>query len=110
LQTYYIHSFSLKKGVYIMEHSFSSLLEAYRRLWNNRSLTTEKLNEQESESLLYETIAKELRDEMTHPRTRQLPEIKFYYAINRIMNSDLSEQEKLSLIHIHINVMEQIKE
>jgi hypothetical protein len=91
-----------------MEHSFSVLLEAYRSLWKNRSLTTEKLNEQESRSLLYETIAKELRDEMSHPRTRQSPEIKFYYAIKRIINSNLSEQEKLSLIHIHINVMEQL--
>ncbi|SFA46039.1 hypothetical protein SAMN05192569_10111 [Parageobacillus thermantarcticus] len=93
-----------------MECSFSTLLEAYRHLWTNRSLTKKKLNEQESQSLLYETIEKELRDEMTHPRARQLPETKFYYAINRIMNSDLSEQEKLSLIHIHVNVMEQIKE
>jgi hypothetical protein len=93
-----------------MEHSFSALLEAYRSLWKNRSLTTEKLNEQESQLLLYETIAKELRDEMSHPRTRQSPEIKFYYAIKRIINSNLSEHEKLSLIHIHISVMEKIKE
>ena len=34
-----------------MEHSFSVLLEAYRSLWKNRSLTTEKLNEKESQSL-----------------------------------------------------------
>ncbi|BDG36483.1 hypothetical protein [Saccharococcus caldoxylosilyticus] len=93
-----------------MEYSFSSLIETYRRLWMNRSLTTETLNEQESKTLLYETIAKELRDEMTHPRTRQSAEVKFYYAVKRIMNSDLSDHEKLSLIHIYINVMEQLKQ
>jgi hypothetical protein len=93
-----------------MEYSFSSLIETYRRLWMNRSLTTETLNEQESKTLLYETIAKELRDEMTHPRTRQSAEVKFYYAVKRIMNSDLPDHEKLSLIHIYINVMEQLKQ
>ncbi|NUK32100.1 hypothetical protein HT574_19180 [Parageobacillus sp. VR-IP] len=93
-----------------MEHSFSSLLETYRHLWMNRSLTTEALNEQESKTLLYETIGKELRDEMTHPRTRQSAEVKFYYAVKRIMNSDLSDHEKLSLIHIYINVMEQLRQ
>ncbi|EZP75840.1 hypothetical protein H839_11224 [Parageobacillus genomosp. 1] len=93
-----------------MEHSFSSLLETYRRLWMNRSLTTETLNEQESKTLLYETIAKELRDEMTHPRTRQSTEVKFFYAVKRIMNSDLSDHEKLSLVHIYIDVMDQLKQ
>jgi hypothetical protein len=93
-----------------MEHSFSSLLETYRRLWMNRSLTTETLNEQESKTLLYETIAKELRDEMTHPRTRQSAEVKFYYAVKRIMNSDLSDHEKLSLIRLYMNVMEQLSQ
>jgi hypothetical protein len=93
-----------------MEHSFSLLLETYRRLWMNRSLTTETLNDQESKTLLYETIAKELRDEMTHPRTRQSPEVKFYYAVKRIMHSDLSDHEKLSLVHIYIDVMEQLKQ
>jgi hypothetical protein len=91
-------------------NTFVQLFESYRSLWSNRSfIKDEELTEEYCKSLLYEAIEKELRDEMTHPRTRQSPEIKFFYAIKRIINSNLSEQEKLSLIHIYISVMEQIK-
>lgn len=92
-------------------NTFVQLFEAYRSLWSNRSfIKGEKLTEECCKSLLYEAIEKELRDEMTHPRTRQSAEAKFYYAVKRIMNSDLSEHEKLSLVDIYIEVMEQLKQ
>lgn len=92
-------------------NTFVQLFESYRSLWSNRSfIKDEELTEGYCKSLLYEAIEKELRDEMTHPRTRQSPEVKFYYAVKRIMHSDLSDHEKLSLVHIYIDVMEQLKQ
>ncbi len=89
--------------------TFVQLFEAYRTLWSNRSLTKEEeLTEESCKALLYEAIEKELRDEMTHPRVRQSPEVKFHYAVKRVMASSLTETEKLALIELHLDVMERI--
>jgi hypothetical protein len=89
--------------------SFVELLNAYRQLWSNRSLANDQnLNDESSQQLLLETIEKELRDEMTHPRVRQSPEVKFYIALKRIMLSSLSDHEKLELIKLHLEVMNKI--
>lgn len=89
--------------------TFIQLFEAYRSLWSNRSLIKdEELTEESCNSLLYEAIEKELRDEMTHPRVRQAPEVKFHYAVKRIMASSLTDAEKLALIELHLDVMEYI--
>lgn len=92
-----------------MNHSFSVLLDAYRRLWPNRSLAAGPLDEQESQTLLYETIRQELRDEWTHPRVRQSPEVKFYYAVKRVAASDLPNDVKIALIQAYLTVMEQLQ-
>ncbi|MGZ0086061.1 hypothetical protein ACWNXI_11025 [Caldibacillus thermoamylovorans] len=91
-----------------MNHPFSVLLDGYRRLWPNRSLTTETLDEQKSKALLYETIQQELRDEWTHPRVRQTPEVKFYYAVKRVIASDLPNDMKIALIQAYLTAMEQL--
>lgn len=89
--------------------TFVQLFEAYRSLWSNRSLAKdEELTEETCKALLYEAIEKELRDEMTHPRVRQAPEVKFHYAVKRIMAAPLTETEKLALIERHLEVMEHI--
>jgi len=89
--------------------SFVELLNAYRQLWSNRSLGNDQnLDEESSHQLLLETIEKELRDEMTHPRVRQSPEVKFYIALQRIMLSSLNDHEKLGLIKLHLEVMNKI--
>lgn len=92
-----------------MNHSFPVLLDAYRRLWPNRSITAETLDEQNSKALLYETIRQELRDEWTHPRVRQTPEVKFHYAVKRIATSGLPDRLKLELLDIYLAVMEQLR-
>ncbi|WP_044748117.1 hypothetical protein [Bacillus alveayuensis] len=94
-----------------MNQSFVKLLNAYRQLWSNRSLANDQyLDNESSKQLLLETIEKELRDEMTHPRVRQSPEVKFYIALKRIMLSSLSEREKLELIQLHLEVMNKISD
>ncbi|WP_445612538.1 hypothetical protein [Geobacillus sp. YF-1] len=92
-----------------MNHPFSVLLDGYRRLWPNRSLTTETLDEQRSKALLYETIRQELLDEWTHPRLRQTPEVKFYYAVKRVTASDLPDDIKIALIQAYLTAMEQLR-
>ncbi|MEB3752454.1 hypothetical protein [Geobacillus icigianus] len=92
-----------------MNHPFSVLLDGYRHLWPNRSLTTETLDEQKSKALLYETIRQELRDEWTHPRVRQTPEVKFYYAVKRVTASDLPDDMKIALIQTYLTAMEQLR-
>lgn len=96
-----------QRGVFVL--TFMQLFEAYRSLWSNRALAKEEaLTEETCKALLYEAIEKELRDEMTHPRVRQAPEVKFHYAVKRIMAAPLAEAEKLDLIDLHLEVMNHI--
>ncbi|WP_243290746.1 hypothetical protein [Bacillus sp. FJAT-47783] len=78
------------------------LLESYRKLWSNRTLRVEE----SAEKTLIKAIQMEMLDEMTHPRLRKKPEHKFISALDRILQADLSESEKLQLIQVHKNVIE----
>jgi hypothetical protein len=98
------NEFCKKVGGYGMKNP-DRLLEAYKALWNNRSLShsarpvTERLEE---------AIRVELKDELTHPRTRKSPWAKYFLAIKRISESPLKETEKLGLIHQFNLVMDQL--
>lgn len=93
----------LSKGEIHMNNM--NLYEAYLRTWNNRN---QESNKQPSKNKLKEAVLIELHDEMTHPRTRKAKETKFYYAVNRILNSTLNEEEKIALIQFYLKVMEEI--
>jgi hypothetical protein len=81
------------------------LLESYKELWSNRSLSHPSRPEYQ---LLEEAIRIELKDELTHPRTRKSPSEKYFLAIKRICGSPLKETEKLELIQQFNFVMDQL--
>ncbi|NRD80440.1 hypothetical protein HPT25_24260 [Bacillus sp. BRMEA1] len=81
------------------------LLEEYRKIWNNRLLVH---HNQSSEEILLEAIKRELLDENSHPRVRKNRYEKYYTAVKRIMNTHISPEAKLELIHFHIDIMEQL--
>ncbi|QQZ11119.1 hypothetical protein [Heyndrickxia vini] len=83
----------------------SKLLENYLSIWNNRSY---HFNTHTAKEKLKELIIIELQDEQTHPRTRKTKEIKFYFAIKRLLNSSLTDSEKVALIQYYSEVMEEI--
>lgn len=82
------------------------LLEVYRKLWSNRQL---EVSGDDMQTLLG-AIKIELQDEMTHPRLRKNTEQKFFSAVKRISMSTLGNQEKMSLIDLHIKVYEEINQ
>ncbi|WP_264806251.1 hypothetical protein [Cytobacillus sp. NCCP-133] len=84
---------------------FDQLLEEYRKLWNNRKLS----GNEDAELLLKETIARELKDENSHPRVRKPLYEKFFLAIKRISASNLSDIDKKALIELHIEQLESLK-
>ncbi|UZW65903.1 hypothetical protein OC195_18235 [Priestia flexa] len=55
--------------------SDEQLFSAYQKLWVNRSFSNQD-NLSVKEKLSY-AIQKDLRDEMTHPRVRKSPEVKY---------------------------------
>lgn len=93
------------KGTKSMSH-YSYLLEQYRSLWNNRTLSLEE----SSENTLIEAIKRELLDEKTHPRIRRGIHEKFYFAVKRINESSLSDTDKENLITLYVKVVEQLKQ
>ncbi|MCA1321431.1 hypothetical protein LC085_16115 [Bacillus tianshenii] len=98
--------FCKKVGEYRMKDP-ERILEAYKELWSNRSLSQTAKNESEQ---LAEAIRIELKDELTHPRTRLSRNAKYFLAIKRICRSSLKESEKLALIEQFNYVMEQLVE
>lgn len=84
--------------------NYKELLQAYRKLWSNRALPVE---DHEYETL-QKAIKKELMDEMTHPRTRKNPHQKFHLAVKRILSSELNDEQKISLINMHLQVFEEL--
>lgn len=96
--------FCKKVGRNCMENP-DRLLEAYKELWSNRSLSHSAKTVTEQ---LEEAIKIELKDELTHPRTRKSPWAKYFLAIKRISGSRLKETEKLGLIHQFNLVMDQL--
>lgn len=81
------------------------LLQSFRLLWNNRSLPVV-----ENERLTLEKAIKaDLLDEITHPRLRKSHGRKLVAAINRILQSDLSDGEKIGLIDCYIQIFDKIQ-
>lgn len=85
---------------------FEALLAEYRKIWNNRMLET---NDHTSEQTLKEAVKRELLDENSHPRIRKNAFEKYYSAINRIVNSEITNEAKVSLIHIHNQIMDELR-
>lgn len=89
----------------IADFNFDELLAEYRMIWNNRMLAA---SDSSSEETLKEAVKRELLDENSHPRIRKNKFEKYYSAINRITKSTISNEAKVSLIHLHNGVMEQL--
>ncbi|RBP01117.1 hypothetical protein [Rossellomorea aquimaris] len=85
--------------------SFEALLDAYRQIWKNRLLISEGTS---SEKILKETIKRELLDGNSHPRVRKSKEEKYLSATKRIIESDLTSEEKVSLIKVHLEMVSQL--
>ncbi|WNS73872.1 hypothetical protein RRV45_13185 [Bacillus sp. DTU_2020_1000418_1_SI_GHA_SEK_038] len=81
---------------------YQNLLDEYRKLWKNRSLSADE----SAEFILKEAIVRELKDENAHPRVRKTLMEKYYMATKRIIESELSERSKLALIELHVVLME----
>ncbi|MFC4322823.1 hypothetical protein [Litchfieldia salsa] len=84
-----------------MGRNYDRLLFEYKKLWNNRALVGN-----DSQAILFLTIERDLRDELTHPRVRKQPLEKFYLAIKRINESIIEDKDKSALIQIYINLLE----
>lgn len=82
------------------------LLEKYRGIWNNRKLDSD-LNPKD---VLEEAIDRDLKDENSHPRARRDLMEKYYLSTKRIIESDLSAENKIFLIQLHIERTEEIKQ
>ncbi|WP_342431952.1 hypothetical protein [Neobacillus sp. FSL H8-0543] len=84
---------------------YAELLAEYRRIWNNRQLETAG---RDNEAVLKETIKRELLDEYSHPRIRKNRYEKFYAAVNRVVQSVITSEAKIRLIHVHTQVMDEL--
>ncbi|MDR6998218.1 hypothetical protein [Neobacillus niacini] len=84
---------------------FDWLLDQYRSVWNNRLLSVENRN---SEEILKEAIKRELLDENSHPRVRKNKYEKYYSAIKRLMDSNISLETKVHLIEVHNQIMDEL--
>jgi len=73
------------------------MIEAYRKLWPNRAGVETIHTEQQLE----EHIQIELNDELTHPRVRKTRQQKLEMALDRIRQSELSEEEKNGLSSLY---------
>jgi hypothetical protein len=86
---------------------FDFLLDEYRTLWNNRTLKSVD----SSEKTLLEAIERELLDENSHPRIRKGIHEKFFFASKRITESTtISNEVKVSLLSLYIQILEQLKQ
>ncbi|WP_066299528.1 hypothetical protein [Bacillus sp. FJAT-29937] len=82
--------------------NYQYLLDEYRKLWKNRSL----LADESAELILKEAIVRELKDENAHPRVRKSLLEKYYLATKRIIESELSDESKIALVQLHLELME----
>jgi hypothetical protein len=96
----------MEVGLLTIENiNFDELLDEYRMVWNNRMLAA---SDRSSEETLKEAIKRELLDENSHPRIRKSKFEKYYSAISRITQSTISNEAKVSLIHVHNGIMENL--
>lgn len=88
------------------EIDYVQLLNAYRNLWTNRSLhlKNEKGENMDEQDILYETIKKDLLDEMTHPRVRQPADVKLQWAVKRIEEADIEQTLKDGLLSLYHSI------
>jgi len=84
---------------------YDYLLNEYRKLWNNRVLAVRD----SSEETLIDAVKRELLDENSHPRIRKNKHEKFFFAVKRISQSKLKETDKINLINLHIELLEQME-
>ncbi|WP_421378953.1 hypothetical protein ACOJQI_14210 [Bacillus salacetis] len=89
-----------------METNYEELLNIYKRIWNHRDLQSK---EKEAAVIVKEAVLRELKDENSHPRVRKSKEIKYYFAVKRIMESSLSIEEKYNLIGFYTEQMEELR-
>lgn len=85
--------------------NYNHLLDEYRSLWKGRNL----VSKEGAEYILKEAIARELKDENSHPRVRKPIFEKYFLATKRVIESDLTEESKLALILLHLEQVEQMK-
>ncbi|MRX72915.1 hypothetical protein GJU40_12265 [Bacillus lacus] len=85
-----------------MERTFQELLHAYRSLWKSRELSADG---EDAEVTLKKAILMQLKDELTHPRVRKSPEVKYIVASERIVISDLEDTVKIALISLHLQLL-----
>ncbi|MED1467904.1 hypothetical protein [Bacillus salipaludis] len=85
---------------------FDRLLHEYRKVWNNRLLNVENQN---SEEILKDAIKRELLDENSHPRVRKNRYEKYFFAIKRLVDSNISTETKVHLIEVHNQMMDELK-
>ncbi|RHW42247.1 hypothetical protein D1B31_06375 [Neobacillus notoginsengisoli] len=90
----------------LQDKYYRNLLDEYRKIWNHRLLAVPK--GKSSEFALKEAIRRELLDENSHPRTRKDVFTKFYQAVKRIAESEISSEAKVQLINLHTEKMEQL--
>lgn len=85
---------------------YGRLLNEYRTIWNNRRL----VSDQTPEEVLKEAILRDLKDENAHPRARRTLMEKYFLATKRILEAALSSESKVTLIQLHMELAETIKE
>jgi hypothetical protein len=64
---------------------------------------------QNSEEILKDAIKRELLDENSHPRVRKNRYEKYYSAIKRLVDSNISPETKVHLIEVHNQMMDELK-
>ncbi|MCR8846813.1 hypothetical protein NQ095_00220 [Rossellomorea sp. SC111] len=84
---------------------FNDLLISYRQIWKNRMLTNDAVS---SEQVLKEAVKRELEDANSHPRVRKSIEVKYFTSTKRIIESHLSNEDKVGLIQLHIEMADQL--
>jgi hypothetical protein len=96
----------MEVGLLTIENiNYDELLAEYRMIWNNRMLAA---SDRSSNETLIEAVKRELLDENSHPRIRKSKFEKYYSAISRITQSTISNEAKVSLIHVHNGIMEKL--
>jgi hypothetical protein len=88
-----------------METNYEELLSLYKKIWNSRDLKSEE----DSAVVLKEAMKRELNDENSHPRVRKNKETKFFFAIKRVTESELTIEEKYKLIACYTAELEKLR-
>lgn len=57
-----------------------------------------------AEQVLKEAIKRELEDANSHPRVRKSIEVKYFTSTKRITESTLTNDDKVALIQLHIEM------